>query len=996
MKKIGKLGLLTVSLLALAACGGTSSQKNFHTVTFYSEDKPYAQIEVEDGKRIEQDIKDPTSSNPELKFNGWYKEQDIVNKWNFDLDIVTQDTSLYAGWKIVSENVTNIRESDEPFSSDIVWTQSGISQDSEIDVKLYSLVSESIVDGNVVSTYEEEGTSIDGSVKVEEDDVIFTPNVVPQGGKYKVGVIVDNKAEVFEEGIYLKGDGSEKNPFLVSNANDLNYIATGDGNKGENKYYRQVCNISYEADYTKSKNASFVGIYDGDDKEIVLSGNSGIFYQIGEAGIIKDLVIRGSISTASWPGIGSLANNNLGLIENVTSFTTVTSTSGAVADFENYLQGGAGGIVGVNQEKGRIVSSTFSGSSEGGSSVGVIKSSNGGGGIVGINYGSISYCVNKGCLGAYNSTESGKSLSTYSYNGGIAGYNFGTIEKSGTESIGKLLAQRSLTAESVQEHNNIAIGGVAGYNDTNATISECYFEGIRVHGDEAVGGIAGINAGKISSSYASGKYYSSTSIRSYIGGRVSVGGIAGKIENTSVIENCYNTANVFAYGENAYAIAEKATNSVAIKVNHDKNTANSIELGVNPVSLTLTQPSGTGNVVVDNTTLTSPSEDNFKLEEKYLSTLGDKFAYSTEEETIRLAFELEEIVKEHYKVNFYDGETLVNSLTVINDVTEVYEIPSYSKSGYDFVGWSLTLDGETLYEGGESVKYSDLTSYVNQENEINLYAKLNKIDVTESRLVIGYLSGLGIDSELVTSLVNEFEVYCETNSITIDNIITREYADSKIADYTQAVKDSNDVDILLGVGNNIDSSDSSVIKDLITEKVAMNIASNPGRYAISLSMGGNTDNASAFLTFLQTEEANAILNPEVRTDALVIGIFAKYVEESIANNLKTAFEAYLTEQGLTVTVTFITFDATSVADCVDQVLLSETPIDALLGGGGNINTTAGTTTGEKLDVNKTNVDISGSTRNIAVLNGCANTLNVATFIEFLALESTQTILNPQA
>ncbi len=34
-------------------------------------------------------------------FTGWYKEASCKNKWNFDTDVVTQDTVLYAGWEPV-------------------------------------------------------------------------------------------------------------------------------------------------------------------------------------------------------------------------------------------------------------------------------------------------------------------------------------------------------------------------------------------------------------------------------------------------------------------------------------------------------------------------------------------------------------------------------------------------------------------------------------------------------------------------------------------------------------------------------------------------------------------------------------------------------------------------------------------------------------------------------------------------------------------------------
>ena len=37
-------------------------------------------------------------------FNGWYKDWDCTEKWNFETDTVTENTTLYAGWTSIEEN----------------------------------------------------------------------------------------------------------------------------------------------------------------------------------------------------------------------------------------------------------------------------------------------------------------------------------------------------------------------------------------------------------------------------------------------------------------------------------------------------------------------------------------------------------------------------------------------------------------------------------------------------------------------------------------------------------------------------------------------------------------------------------------------------------------------------------------------------------------------------------------------------------------------------
>jgi hypothetical protein len=56
-------------------------------------------------------------------------------------------------------------------------------------------------------------------------------------------------------------------------------------------------------------------------------------------------------------------------------------------------------------------------------------------------------------------------------------------------------------------------------------------------------------------------------------GSYNVGGIVGQCGPNSKISNVFSTANVWAYGEKAYAIAEKADNAVYVTWNQNRRTA---------------------------------------------------------------------------------------------------------------------------------------------------------------------------------------------------------------------------------------------------------------------------------------------------------------------------------------------------------------------------------------------------------------------------------------
>lgn len=917
MKKVKKISLLLALVASLASCnnnnGGTSSGKTFYTVDFNSLGQIVQTVSVEKGKRITEEIKTPTAPDASYNFRGWYKDEEALNEWKFDVDTVKNNLTLYAGWTIITSVPSDIKTGEAAFSSDITWLQGGFSLATPVTVKLYDYVSTS-EDGK--NTYSETGNEIAGTVSYDskESRVTFTPTTIPAGGMYKVGVKSGDSDEVFAEDVFLKGDGSQTNPYLIVNGSDFDNISKSEEQKtvGTNSFYKLYQDVSVESDYTTEMNVTFDGTLLGNGKTITVTGNCAAIGKIGEHGVVSNVIVAGNVSTGSFAYIGALANTNNGKVENVLSTALVTSTAGLVADLSTEELGGAGGIVGLNDVKGTINNVTYEGNS-GNSTTGVVKANIGGGGIV-------------------------------------------------------------------------------GYNKAGAKVTTSYFEGIRIHADQAVGGIVGINAGEVSYCYSNGRYVSSISSRSYVAGRKEVGGIVGRLESTGTVTNCYNTANVFAYSDDAQAIATSATNSVYVSTNPDTNTAWSKSNSASPKTNSPVAPAGSNNVSVTSSVLEG-TESASSLTASEVSTLGSEYEYITGD-TVRLKWEgkvAEEVAT--IVVNYYDGEELVHTETIKNELGSSLTLYAYNKTGYTVNGWKLSADSETLYDKTQGFTYAELDA-LDTDGTVNFYADLTEVSEDKNALVVAYLPSYFTEQTL-ENMKTAYSKYCETNNIVIEDLVFRAYNQKAVADYTTAIATDGDVDIILGVGNNINTAAQSAVKDYVISKAVINL-NNTSRYYATLSLGGNTDNLETFVTFLGTDEANKALNPAVSTDVLRIAVYGKYVPAEIVTNLEAGFKAYLESQGITISkleIVTLGDDSTKVAAFVDLVLADETGYDCVLGGGKTIGSTAGSN-GTKLDVTNTTLNINNSERMLSTINSSENKINVNTFIEYCLSDVGQAILNP--
>ena len=340
----------------------------------------------------------------------------------------------------------------------------------------------------------------------------------------------------------------------IDNENELNLLV----NKGETVTGSFTLNSDiYHASFTSEdyRNTVFDGTFDGNGHTIYLLSedlnDTGIFYNIGSNGVVKNLNVRVVIQAGNIvPSVGGLVNYNNGLIENVSIYgenykeDSVTyqdgifSTGGTVGSYMSLdTEGGAGGIAGTNNGTIRYSKNYAR-----------VSAVTGGGGIAGVNNGLIEECYNLGAIGT-TGTASSNNDSAYDYStlGGIAGLNKGTITKCLNRNqvfaarywklYPKTEEQKENSEYSTQTNYRNRIGGIAGMNlgvegDTGYTggiITESMNFG-RVHGDMRVGGIAGESSGYISDCFSS----------CYVGARESLGGIVGyqKDEAPGIVKNC--------------------------------------------------------------------------------------------------------------------------------------------------------------------------------------------------------------------------------------------------------------------------------------------------------------------------------------------------------------------------------------------------------------------------------------------------------------------------
>ncbi|MCL2441149.1 MAG: hypothetical protein FWD14_05370 [Treponema sp.] len=328
--------------------------------------------------------------------------------------------------------------------------------------------------------------------------------------------------------------GTEQNPFLVTNEDELRQVGRGTGEYSIwtlSAHYKQTADLNmFGITWTPIGvyQNEFKGSYNGNGYEIRninITGTNdvGLFGSVHTDGLIINVNLI-NVSFAGTSYIGGLVGYNEGAITNC---HVVGSVSG---------QSHVGGLAGFN--RGEILNSSFEGFVTS-TSTGTIMNT---GGIAGDNRGTVQGCYFKGGKVSGNNRVGG----VVGSNTSIVRNSYATGEIEGNDIIGGVVGLNSRAPDTVLPgviqscyfigdiKGSSSIGGIVGQNAIDYIIQNCYFVGT-ISGDNGIGGITGFNSGIAQNCYVIGNLQNLTATIASIGGAV---GQNGNAANVGTIRNC--------------------------------------------------------------------------------------------------------------------------------------------------------------------------------------------------------------------------------------------------------------------------------------------------------------------------------------------------------------------------------------------------------------------------------------------------------------------------
>lgn len=203
-------------------------------------------------------------------------------------------------------------------------------------------------------------TNADGEIIAENTGMLSVPtdcNTFSAILYYDGTVFYSQTFKVNIDNEFCGGDGTQENPFLISNASQFSLITLG--RDGRDVYYQLTNDIDFNNQTVASLGSdsnAFEGTLDGNGysvKNIAItsSANTGLFAKIGVNGTVKNLKLENMTVSGSQGGThtiyaGGIAAKNEGIIENChlanSKIIISRSTSTRGADIYTYVGGLAG------------------------------------------------------------------------------------------------------------------------------------------------------------------------------------------------------------------------------------------------------------------------------------------------------------------------------------------------------------------------------------------------------------------------------------------------------------------------------------------------------------------------------------------------------------------------------------------------------------------------------------------------------------------------------
>ena len=298
------------------------------------------------------------------------------------------------------------------------------------------------------------------------------------------------------------GDGTELNPYLVEDAQDL-WAVRND----LSAHYKQTADIDLNVYSTGDgwipigqETVEFTGVYDGNNYEIRnlwcnnLVGNNGMFGYIRDGAKLKNILLKNTIIARAGDYTGGLVGRCRNLSENAIVNCHVTG----IINELNINKQNIGGLVGRVDSVGTttIDNCSFEGqvfSSYVGTSAGYI------GGLIGSNNTNLVRCWSKGSVIAPSASFIGGLVGS---NLGDCGYSYSLCDVQGNRYVGGFMGQGGGTTLNCWSRGNVQgdiyVGGFVGFQ--SGTINRCYSTGF-VQGNLYVGGFCGnLSGGTIENS----------------------------------------------------------------------------------------------------------------------------------------------------------------------------------------------------------------------------------------------------------------------------------------------------------------------------------------------------------------------------------------------------------------------------------------------------------------------------------------------------------------
>lgn len=282
-----------------------------------------------------------------------------------------------------------------------------------------------------------------------------------------------------------------------------------------------------------------------------------------------------------------------------------------------------------------------------------------------------------------------------------------------------------------------------------------------------------------------------------------------------------------------------------------------------------TQEVEEGKYVVKPVAPTAPSESEEFAYWCSDAALTQEFSFTKTKPTSDLTLYAKfEVIETPVTVRFFNGETEIDNVEITSSLPTVLGNAEADK-GYVFIGWALDAEAtEADYEAGAMFTKEDAEG-ITTESDISFYAVFK-----EATLKIAVWERYYLEYEdALENTEGEFMGYIIANEL--DYLVEyRIYGDDDyhgVADFGKAINDDGDIDVIIGSGANINSSNGGGVTVITKANLLSKFDPNgQGRQAALVTDTKAAIDFYKFVTGLSDNTATVTLSDGVNNDAFVL------------------------------------------------------------------------------------------------------------------------------